>query len=462
MSNMGDQRSPATCDGETMERASLEDKLWVATFLAAVGSDVLSGVVRYYTSMAGVPQAAYLPKVVMVAWVLFTLIKRPKASHALIALYMLAQSCVSLSHGVVPQAVAFWVWTVTPMLFALTAPRGALALLNARAATTGFVVLAALCGIGILANTFMTLPWVGTSVSVGGHNVRVAVSSYVGIASRLSGFGRDSASTGLMAGLLTTWLLMRTDNRWLQCALLAAAGAAIHATTNKTAPVALALVVGAHCLLSTITMKRACLWAAAFAIGFPLASFIAASAFNLSGTGYMTLASFQDRMFNTWPILIEGLLKNNRIWLGLGPGGFGSASTYYESAFGFNVAYADNTVLYALASFGMFGAVALIGFFVRVMLRAQPDDRPSWAMLLYLLFACATTDICESIGCLLFLGITLAYLRQSGLVTQPRVWRMPVPSSAMQWRARMPAMHAMPSVKSEPMLESARDGLRSL
>ncbi|MDR5854557.1 hypothetical protein P9239_11205 [Caballeronia sp. LZ062] len=445
-----------------MDRASLEDRLWVATFLAAVGSDVLSGVVRYYTSMAGVPQAAYLPKVLMLAWVLLTLVKRPKAGHALIALYMIAQSCVSLSHGVVPQAVAFWVWTVSPMIFALTAPPGALALLNGRIATAGFIVLAALCGIGILANTFMTLPWVGTSVSVGGHNVRVAVSSYVGIASRLSGFGRDSASTGLMAGLLTTWLLMRTDKRWLQCALLAGAGAAIHATTNKTAPVALALVVGAHCLFSTMTMKRACLWATAFAISFPLASFIAASAFNLSGTGYMTLASFQDRMFNTWPVLIEGLLKNNRIWLGLGPGGFGSASTYYESAFGFNVAYADNTVLYALASFGLFGAVALIGFFVRVVLRAQPDDRPSWAMLLYLLFACATTDICESIGCLLFLGLTLAYLRQRALAIEPQAWRVPTPIFATQWRPRVPATHAMPSVNREPLLESAHEGLGRL
>jgi len=443
-------------------RASLEDKLWAATFLAAVGSDVLSGVVRYYTSMVGVPQAAYLPKLLMLAWVLLTLLKRPKGSHALIALYMVAQSFISFSHGVVPEAVAFWVWTVTPMLFALTAPPQALALLNGRLLTTGFVVLAVLCGTGILANSMMTLPWVGASVSVGGHNVRVAVSSYVGVASRLSGFGRDSASTGLMAGLLTTWLLMRTDKRWLQCALLAGAGAAIYATTNKTAPVALALVVGAHCLFSTMTIKRACLWATAFAIGFPLASFIAASAFNLSGTGYMTLPSFQDRMFNTWPILIEGLLKNNRIWLGLGPGGFGSASTYYESAFGFNVAYADNTVLYATASFGLLGAVALIVFFVRLMLRAQPVDRASWTMLLYLLFSCATTDICESIGCLLFLGITLAYLRQSALAREPQSLPMPTPFTPTAWRPRMPAAGALTVVEREAMLESPHDGTEAL
>ncbi|KIG11370.1 O-antigen ligase family protein [Caballeronia concitans] len=440
-------------------RASLEDRLWVATFIAAVGSDVLSGVVRYYTSMIGVPQAAYLPKALMFAWVLYTLLRRPKATHAFIAFYMLAESCVSLSHGVAPEAVGFWLWTVMPMLFALTASPQALMMLNGRAATTAFAVLAALCGIGILANTFMPMPWVGVSVSVGGHNVRAAVASYVGMASRLSGFGRDSASTGLMAGLLTTWLLMRTPKRWMQCALLVAAGAAIHATTNKTAPVSLALVVAVHCLFSTMTFKRASLCAAAFAVVFPLASFVAELMFNLSGTGFTTLASFQDRMFNTWPILLEGLLKDNRIWLGLGPGGFGSATTYYESAFGFNVAYADNTVLYALANFGFFGAVLLVGFFVRLMVRAEANDRPSWAMLLFLLFASATTDICESIGCLLFLGITISYLRENATLTQPHIWRMPTRFMPAGWRARN---MGTPGTTAMTVIDTQHDGLRGL
>lgn len=433
-----------------LDRASLEDKLWVASFIAAVGSDVLSGVIRYYTSMAGVPQAAYLPKLLMLAWVMYTMIRRPRASHALIALYMLAESCVSLSHGVAPEAVGFWLWTVTPMLFALTATPQALAYLNGRVATTGLAVLAALCGIGILANTFMTMPWVGVSVSVGGHNVRAAVASYVGIASRLSGFGRDSASTGLMAGLLTAWLLMRTDKRWLQCVLLVCAGAAIHATTNKTAPVSLAIVVVAHCFFSTMTIKRACLWAAGIAIAFPFVSYIATLMFNLSGTGFTTLASFQDRMFNTWPVIMEGLLKNNRIWLGLGPGGFGSATTYYESAFGFNVAYADNSLLYAMANFGLVGALLLVAFFVRLMMRAPTDDRPTWAMLLYLLFSCATTDTFESIGCLLFFGVTLSYLRENAAFMQPVIWRMPARFTPANWRARA------------TVIDASHDGLRGL
>jgi hypothetical protein len=396
-----------------MNRATLQDKLWVATFIVAVTSDVLSGVIRYYTSSIGMAPLTYAPKALMFAWVMLSLLKRPKASHALIVLYMVAQSCVSLSHGVAPEAVGFWVWTVMPMLFALTASPGALRVLNERVALGAMTVLALLCGAGILLNSFSPMPWVGQSVSVGGHNVSVAMSSYVGVASRLTGFGRDSASTGLMAGLLTTWLLMRTRSKLLQCALLAGAGAAIYATTNKTAPVALALVVGVHCFCSNMTIKRACLWAAAFAVSFPIVTFLLASIFNLSGSGYETLASFQDRMWNTWPLLIEGLLKDNRIWLGLGPGGFGSASTYYESAFGFNVAYADNTLLYAVASFGFFGALVLVAALVRLMLAAQPDDRRTWAMLLYLLFACASTDICESIGCLLFLGVTLRYLKES-------------------------------------------------
>ena len=409
-----------------MNRASLEDRLWVATFIVAVASDVLSGVIRYFTSMAGAAPATYLPKLLMLAWVILILIKRPKASHALIALYLLAQSFVSLSHGVAPEAVGFFVWTIMPMLFALTASPQALALLNGGGARAAFFLLAALCFIGLLLNSFSPMPWVGQSVSVGGHNVSVAMSSYVGIASRLTGFGRDSASTGLMVGLLTTWLLMRTRSKLLQLALLGCAGAAVYVTTNKTAPVALALVVCAHCFLAAPTIRRACLWAAGVAVGFPIVTFIATSAFNLAGSGYVMLASFQDRMWNTWPRLIEGLLKDGRIWLGLGPGGFGSASTYYESAFGFQVAYADNTVLYAVASFGFFGALVLIWALVRLMLRAETTDRASWVMLLYLLFACASTDICESIGCLLFLGVTIRYLRESVPETYGHLSRMPL------------------------------------
>ncbi|MDR5833969.1 hypothetical protein [Caballeronia sp. LZ034LL] len=405
-----------------MNRATLEDKLWVATFIIAVSSDVLSGVIRYATSMIHLAPATYLPKALMLAWVLLIIIKRPKANHALIALYLLAQSFVSLAHGVAPEAVGFWVWTVMPMLFALTASPQALQLLNSGAARIAFFLLAAACFTGLLLNSFAPMPWVGQSVSVGGHNVAVAMNSYVGVASRLTGFGRDSASTGLMVGLLTTWLLTRTRSSLLQLALLGCAGAAVYATTNKTAPVAMVLVVCAHCFFATPTIKRACLWAIGVAVGFPIVTFLATAAINLAGSSYVTLASFQDRMWNTWPRLIEGLLKDNRIWLGLGPGGFGSASTYYESAFGFQVAYADNTVLYAVASFGLIGTVVLVWALVRLMLRADDNAvRTSWVMLLYLLFACASTDICESIGCLLFLGVTIRYLHVSVPETYSRL-----------------------------------------
>ncbi|MDR5826530.1 hypothetical protein P9250_01530 [Caballeronia sp. LP006] len=402
-----------------MNKASLKDKLWVATFIVAVASDVLSGVIRYYTSTMGMAPAAYLPKVLMLGWVLYVLLTRPKATHALIALYLLTQTFLSLSHGVEPAAVGFWLWSVTPLLFALTASRETLALMNRRSAFLGLLTLAALCGIGILANSMLKLPWVGASVSVGGHNVTMATSSYVGVASRLSGFGRDSASVALMAGLLTTWLLMHIRSKALQFVLLALAGATIYATTNKTAPVSLAIVVIVHMLFSTRGIKRACLWASGFPIVLPIVAFFAASAFNLASRGYVTLSSFQDRMINTWPLLIEGLMKHERIWFGLGPGAFGSAASYYESPFGFNVAYADNTVLYAIACFGFVGALVLVVYLVRLMLNSASNDRAAWSVLLYLVFSAASTDICESIGCLLFLGLAISYLRQPALMARP-------------------------------------------
>lgn len=48
--------------------------LWVFTFFIGVLSDVMSGAIRYYTSLAGAPQAIYLPKLMMAACVVLFLL----------------------------------------------------------------------------------------------------------------------------------------------------------------------------------------------------------------------------------------------------------------------------------------------------------------------------------------------------------------------------------------------------
>src|ERR1700753_2829341 len=95
--------------------------LWVMTFFLGVLGDVMSGVVRYYTSAMGVPQAIYLPKAMMAICIALIVVQRPKVTHLFVAMYLAMQACVSMTNGIGIGAVAFWAWTVLPLFFALVA-----------------------------------------------------------------------------------------------------------------------------------------------------------------------------------------------------------------------------------------------------------------------------------------------------------------------------------------------------
>lgn len=383
------------------------DRLWVLTFFIGVASDVLSGALRHYTAVAGVPQAVYLPKVMMLACIIVILVHRPKISYLLAALYMAAQTCVALSNGVELGAVGFWVWTVSPMIFAVLAPPGAIDLLEKPGMRFVFVMLVALCMIGVLVNYFVPLPWIGKSVRVGDVDVHIAAASWVGSVKRLPGFGRDSAATGLMIGMLTTWMLPRFRSFAVTSLVLVAATLAIWGTTNKTTLVAVLFAAALNYFGQLRTIKRACIWAAALTFLVPLAGFVATSWLNHVVIGTGVLESMQDRFVNTWPKLLEGLLRENLIWFGVGPGGFGSATNVYPQDFNFNVAFADNTVLYAVGSLGIFGTILLGLLLTKFVLSREANDRRAWLMLFFLLVSAVTTDIFEAIGCLLFFGATL-------------------------------------------------------
>lgn len=382
--------------------------LWTLIFFIGVVSDVMSGAIRYYTSLAGVPQAIYLPKLMMAACIVLIVFHRPKVSHLFVLMYFAMQACVSLLNGVAPSAVIFWAWTVLPMFFAFLAPPEAFAILGRPRARFAFLVVALVCMGGVLVNYFgyfNPLPWVGASTVVDGVAVHVTNSNYVGDTPRLPGFGRDSAAAGLMIGLLSTWLLPRFRSLVTASTLLAVAGLSIWATTNKTALVGLAVVIGIERFGKLDTIRRTAIWAAAAALLLPFASFAITAAFNHSLFDGGTLSSFQDRFENTWPLLLQGMLRDNLVWFGIGPGGFGAATTYYHGNFGFNVGYADNMALYTLANFGAAGVLIFAVLLSRILFSSGSGDRVAWTVLMFLLISGITTDIFESVGCLLFFGV---------------------------------------------------------
>ncbi|KWN15159.1 hypothetical protein WM21_14605 [Burkholderia ubonensis] len=386
------------------------DRLWAATFMIAIASEVFSGAIRYYTSLAGMSLLGYLPKALMVGCIVFGVMMRPRVDTLLVASFLAVQMCVSLANGVSLVAACFWIWTVAPLLFVLLMPPGALDMLESSPIRFAFAVLTTACCAGVMLNWFVHLPWVGGSIDVDGVNVQLATSTYVGTVPRLPGFGRSSATTGLVIGLLTTWLVPRQRNALAVAALLAMSALAIWATTNKTTLIALSLVLPCFVALRTPGLRRACIVMTALMIALPLAGWVIAATTNVGVADTGSLASMQDRLLNTWPKLLDGMASANLLWFGVGPGGFGSATAYYAAEFGFNTGYADNAALYVVANIGVAGALLVMLVFVQRVLASRIDDPRAWLMLLFVLLSGVTTDIFEALGCLLFAGLAIRTL----------------------------------------------------
>ncbi|MFT0173241.1 hypothetical protein [Paraburkholderia mimosarum] len=394
-------------------------RLWVFGLFCAIAADVTSGALRYYTAMFGVPQLTYLPKALMLIWVVLRIADRPKPIHLWIGAFLAVDGCIALANGVDLDAVMFWMWVMLPMFFALLAPPEGLELLESRAACIGWLVLAVVAIAGVLINYYVDMPWLGESVDVGAYKVTVAADLTTGDVKRLAGLGRSGAGTGLLIGLLTIWLVPRSRSRLFNLLLPAFAFVAIWGTTNKTMVVALLVAAVVHACGSTRTVKRACLWTSLLAFLLPAASFLVASALNNFVIGTGAISSFQDRVGATWPNLVGGLMQHGLIWLGTGAGGFGTTARYYPANFGFDVSVADNMALYAVAAFGLFGAAILTLLMLRYVLLGGSGSKAQWCMLLVLLLAGLTTDIFESPPCLLFFGVLIRYLANGSTVRLP-------------------------------------------
>jgi hypothetical protein len=208
-----------------------------------------------------------------------------------------------------------------------------------------------------------------------------------------------------MIGLLATWLVPRFRSLIVASMMLAVAGLAIWATTNKTSLVALVIVLAIDRFCKLNTIRKGAIWGAAAAFLIPLAAFAITAAANDTMFGAGALASFQDRFERTWPLLLQGLLRENMIWFGIGPGGFGAATDYYHNNFGFNIGYADNITLYAIANFGVVGLIIFVTLLSGILFSSGSRNRVAWTMMMYLLISGITTDIFESLGCLLFFGL---------------------------------------------------------
>lgn len=399
---------------------ALDGRAEVATLAVAVTAfllllDAFSGTARYYLAAAGLEFLVYLPKGLCLLFVCHQLMRR-HVDRLLLGTVLALCFFVALGflNQVPPLVQVFSLLMVIPMLFGLSA--GRYLLLRERALVWLLSALFMVTALGVYLDLLWQLPWEGFTYRIEGAEVEGSRDwSTFGLARR-AGFTRMSASASFYLVCSILFLLNYLRHWTYKAALLLVGVPALLLTTNKAGILALLLGILASAVARIAICRKACLYGLALIVAvFPFSILFHRYDLSLSDpVSLLLLASFEDRLINTWPSFIEMVGKIGHPLTGVGFGGVGSGLKYFNGAGREALAFADNFALYL---YGLFGPVALfiICYLARLtdrLFTARSALCRSLApVMVALLAASLTTDVVESQVFALFLGVAVACLR---------------------------------------------------
>ncbi|HBG05169.1 MAG: hypothetical protein A2075_02725 [Geobacteraceae bacterium GWC2_58_44] len=391
--------------------------LAVAVAALLLGFDMLAGPLRYYLAQAGLESLVYLPKGCCFIFILYELTRRQVDRLLLwVLLLLFFYAGVGLLHQVSPKMQFFSLFLVVPALFGVAAgrhlpgrERGVVRLLAAVFAVTA---------LGVYLDFFCDFPWDGFSYKVEGAEVEGSREwSSFGL-SRRAGFTRMSAAAAFYLVCCGLFLFSYLKSWRLKLTVALCAFPAVLLTTNKAGIVGFLLGLGSLAVARLPVWRRLYLYGLAVAVmAFPFSTLVRSYDMSLADpVSLLLLASFEDRLINTWPSFLAAVAKLGSPLTGIGFGGVGSAVKYFSGPGSDMLAFADNFALYLYGCFGV-AAAALFLYLARVTDRlfASPRalSRALAPAMVALLAASLTTDVVESQVFALLLGLAVASARDA-------------------------------------------------
>lgn len=229
--------------------------------------------------------------------------------------------------------------------------------------------------VGIFLSVFITFPWVGFSYERLGVDVEGTREwASFGIP-RVAGFSRSSFEAAIFVLIFMMMQLVLTKHKLIRFITLFVSGIVIISTTTKG-------IIAAYFILTLYILTRSyrALWVLlsilmlAIMIALPVSTLFVHYNLSLSDVFIkFLLASFEDRLLNTWPIGFDLLTKHGSYLLGRGFGGIGGAQQFFEKSI---YSAADNLFLYLYVSFGVGSFFVLFHFLKRTVVLARADDTP--------------------------------------------------------------------------------------
>lgn len=384
--------------------------VWVAISLIVV--ETLSGALRFYFDQAGISGLLYVPKVACLALFAFEMLTF-KASRLLWLglLLLLISSMLAILHGASGNNIAFSLFNISPMLFGLVCSEHLIYRKRLFCWAIGLCLLASL--LGILLDKYTAVPWKGYSYQLGAVELSGNRAWSDDEVDRLAGFARVSNVLSIMIAIYSLFLLMFIRSWTLFAAMCVVAFFSILMTTSKTPTVAFVCTLG---LLAIVRYR----WTSnlVFVIGVSMGLILPAMGLihdfdpnSVSGNSDGALASFYDRLVNTWPHLITLVNEQGWGWVGAGFGMFGSSVALFPVPYGDLLATADNSAVYLWALFGIAGLfLYLMQLPLLYLLRDNSTTRLDRALLAVSFCICLiswTTDMFEVAVSNLFLGLAI-------------------------------------------------------
>ncbi|MFF7706238.1 hypothetical protein [Pseudomonas sp. NPDC007930] len=386
----------------------------VWTAISLIVMETFSGALRYYLDLAHLAPLMYVPKALCSLMFAYELI-RVKANRAFwLCVIALAASCLlALLHGAALNNVIFSLFMYSPLLFGIICGIHLEHRKRLLAWVIGLCLLASI--LGILLDRYASVPWKGYSYNLGDTELKGNTAWTSGDNDRLAGFARQSTMAAMLLASFALYLSAYTRS-WLKLAVLFAATlGAVYMTTNKSTAAAMAITLMVLPLMRAPMLCRlAILVVVGMGVALPLLSLMI-DFDPTKTTGASVLASFYDRLVNTWPTVVARVTEQGLDWTLFG-GGFGligSSVSLFPVYSAQPSAICDNTLLYLWAGFGLAGALLYLAA-VPLMFRLLAKRTPTATAYLTITFCTVlvswTTDVLElSVGNL-FLGLAVSHV----------------------------------------------------
>jgi hypothetical protein len=412
--------------------------VWLAISLIFV--ETFSGALRFYLDKAGLALLMYGPKIACIVFFALEL-RNFKAGRGfwLCMLGVMLSGAWAMLNGAKLGNFGFALYSVSPLLFGITCGDQIARHKRLFMWVIGFFLMASVAG--VLLDRYTDLPWKGYSYSIGNTEVSANTAWADDEADRPAGFGRMSSTSAVMISIFSLYLLGMLRSKTVALGLCAAGFVGVVLTTSK-APM---LAFGITFALFTVmrfrwTLRSAVVVAVLFGMALPMMSML----FDFDPhqvTADTPLASFYDRLVNTWPNVINVLVAEGRTLTGVGFGLVGAAVAAFPVAGAQIFMISDSTVVYL---WGMFGLAGLFLYALHIPLFfILADSVTRYGRALFTVSFCIcviswTTDTLEVTVANLFMGMAIGHAL---LGTSLQRVTLPKQSELKPWNGGLPSLH---------------------